>query len=180
MANIKQKIIRKSLIIIDKIIPVFLLVVISTLSVPHVSLASGLDVPVVPQLPYEAGKQEYFTNYVSPVPRLPDTGSIKKPRFSYKIWLTAYNSHPYQTDSTPCITASGMDVCQRDREDIIATNFKYLPFGTKVRFPELYGAKIFEVQDRMNSRYWRNADIWMKEYSDAKSFGRKWTTMEIF
>lgn len=180
MKKILRKIIKKSLIILDKILPVFLLVVISTLSVPHVSLANSLDVPVKPQLPYEAGKQEFLTTYISFIPRLPETGAKREPKYSYKIWVTAYNSHPSQTDSSPCITASGMDVCERNREDIIATNFMYLPFGTKVRLPELYGAKIFVVQDRMNSRYQKTADLWMKDYAAAKSFGRKWTTIEIF
>ncbi len=181
MAKIKQKFIKKSLIMLDKILPVFLLVVIITLSMPHLSLASGLvDVPATPQLPYIAGKIEYLKAYSYHIPRLPGTAEKREARYTYKIWMTAYNSLPGQTDSTPCITASGMDVCERDREDIIATNFLRLPFGTKVRFPELYGSKIFTVQDRMNSRYWKNADIWLKDYAEAKSFGRKWTTIEIF
>ena len=87
---------------------------------------------------------------------------------------------PWQTDDTPCITASGMDICERNAEDIIATNFAHLPYGTRVKFPDLYGDKIFRVEDRMNKRYYQRADIWMKEYADAKAFGRKVTRMEIF
>lgn len=180
MAKIKRKIIKKTLILLDRFIPIFLLFVILNLSLPQISFAQGADAFTAPQLPYYAGKLEYFKSYISPVPRLPLTNVIREPRYVLKIWITAYNSHPWQTDSTPCITASGADVCERDREDIIATNFKYLPFGTKVRLPELYGDKIFIVEDRMNSRYWRTADIWMKDYAAAKQFGRKWTTIEIF
>ena len=180
MAKLKKEIIKNTLILLDKILPVLLLIVISPLSMPHLALASNLDVPTIPQLPYDAGKQEYFMTYKSSVPRLPETDAKREPQLVYKVWLTAYNSHPYQTHSTPCITASGMDVCARNREDIIATNFLNLPFGTKVRFPELYGPKIFVVEDRMNSRYFRHADIWMKDYAKAKSFGSRWTTIEIF
>lgn len=111
--------------------------------------------------------------------RLPEINN-KEPRFTIKITVTAYNSLPWQTDDTPCITASGMDICERNTEDIIATNLWYLPFGTKVRLPDLYGDKIFQIEDRMNKRYSRRVDIWMKEYTDAKSFGRRWTRMEIF
>jgi hypothetical protein len=36
-------------------------------------------------------------------------------------------------------------------EDSIAANF--LPLGTVVRFPDLYGDKTFVVRDRMNAKY---------------------------
>ena len=185
MVKIKRKIIKNTLIFLDKFIPVFLLLVVLNLSMPQVSFAHGVDIPSPPQLPYDAGKQEYFNAYVSSVPRLPIavTDEKREPRFTLKIWVSAYNSHPLQTDSTPCTTASGLNVCKRAQEgaeDIIATNFKYLPFGTKVRFPELFGNKIFIIEDRMNARYWNFFDVWMPDYASAKQFGRKWTTIEIF
>ena len=111
--------------------------------------------------------------------RLPESDN-RAPRYTVNITVTAYNSLPWQTDDTPCIAASGMNVCERDTEDIIATNFAHLPFGTRVRLPDLYGDRVFTVEDRMNKRYYQRADIWMKEYSDAKSFGKRWTRMEIF
>jgi len=39
---------------------------------------------------------------------------------------------------------------------------------------------VFYVQDRMNARYDRHLDIWMKDYQDAKQFGLKMTTIEVF
>ena len=111
--------------------------------------------------------------------RLPESNN-KEPRYTINITVTAYNSLPWQTDDTPCIAASGMDVCERDAEDIIATNFAHLPFGTRVKLPDLYGDRIFRVEDRMNKRYYQRADIWMKDYADAKAFGKKYTRMEIF
>ena len=100
------------------------------------------------------------------------------PRKIFQIPVTAYSSDVGQTDSTPCITASGMDVCKRNQEDIVAANF--LPIGTHIRIPELYGDKIFSVQDRMNSRYNQHMDIWMKSLSQAKQFGLKNVKVEVF
>lgn len=94
-----------------------------------------------------------------------------------EIVLTAYSSTKDQTDSSPCITATGFNVCKHNKENIIAANF--LPFGTKVRIPELYGDKVFIVQDRMNKRYSQRVDIWMKTRSKAKNFGVKRAKIEV-
>jgi len=101
-----------------------------------------------------------------------------KPRRLYTIPMTAYTSEVGQTDSTPCITASGLDVCERNTEDIVAANF--LPLGTRVRIPELYGDRVFYVEDRMNKRYQYKMDFWMKEKQDAKQFGVQYATVEVF
>lgn len=89
----------------------------------------------------------------------------------YYVSTTAYNSDPGQTDDTPCITANGFNVCEHNTENIVATNM--LPFGTKVRFPELHGDKVFIVMDRMNSRYTTRVDFWMIDKQDARAFGIK-------
>ncbi len=99
-------------------------------------------------------------------------------RKTFVIPITAYTSEAAQTDDSPCITASGMDVCKRNQEDIVAANF--LPMGTRVRIPELYGDRIFTVQDRMNRRYDKHMDIWLKDLSQAKQFGLKITKIEVF
>lgn len=85
--------------------------------------------------------------------------------------MTAYNSEVRQTDDSPCITANGFNVCEHGIEDTVATNF--LPFGTKIRIPELFGDKIFTVRDRMNKRYHERIDIWMLNKVDALKFGVK-------
>lgn len=99
-------------------------------------------------------------------------------RQTFRVAITAYTSDIAQTDETPCITASGLNLCVRDTEDIIAANF--LPMGTRVRIPDLYGDRVFYVQDRMNARYDRHLDIWMKDYDDAKQFGLKMAKIEVF
>lgn len=87
--------------------------------------------------------------------------------------VTAYSSTPDQTDSTPFITASGT----RTRDGVVAANF--LPIGTKVRIPTVYGDKIFVVEDRMNSRYWQRLDIWMETRQEALQFGVRTLPIEI-
>ena len=99
-------------------------------------------------------------------------------RRHYTIPVTAYTSEVGQTDDFPCITASGLDVCERDMENVVAANF--LPLGTRVKIPELYGDHVFYVEDRMNRRYNYKMDIWMKELEDAKAFGVKHVTIEVF
>jgi len=92
---------------------------------------------------------------------------------TYIVSATAYSSTVDQCDSTPFITASGQHV----RDGIIATNF--LPFGTKVRIPDIYGDKVFEVQDRMNARYNTRIDIWMGSRNEAMQFGLKQVKVEV-
>jgi len=90
------------------------------------------------------------------------------------VETTAYSSTVDQTDSTPFITASGTTV----RDGIVACNF--LPFGTKIKFPEIYGDKIFIVEDRMNSRYTNNRiDIWFQTREESIDFGIKMLKVEI-
>lgn len=91
-----------------------------------------------------------------------------------KVVVTAYSSTPWETWGDPFITAAGTGV----REGIIANNL--LPFGTRVRFPEIYGDKIFVVEDRMNSRKgYYHVDVWFSSYQEALSFGAKKTYIEV-
>ncbi|MBI2485347.1 3D domain-containing protein [Candidatus Uhrbacteria bacterium] len=104
---------------------------------------------------------------------LPDA-SDRTPRKMMEITATAYNSLPEQTDDTPFITASGTRV----RHGVLATNA--LPFGTRVRMPELYGEQVFVVEDRMNSRYHKRMDIWMEDVEAARAFGIQRVKVEIY
>jgi 3D (Asp-Asp-Asp) domain-containing protein len=63
---------------------------------------------------------------------------------------------------------------------MIAAN--WLPFGTKVKIPELYGDKIFTVEDRMNARYgFGRIDIWMEApKAEVKRFGVRRATVEVY
>lgn len=90
-----------------------------------------------------------------------------------EVIITGYSSTPWETDEDPYITASGKYV----HEGIVAANF--LPFGTKIIIPELYGNKIFVVEDRMHHRYWYNIDIWFPSHEEALEFGAKKSYIKV-
>lgn len=104
---------------------------------------------------------------------LPSAGE-REPTRTIMVPATAYTSDPWETDDTPFITASGSTV----RHGIIAANF--LPIGTRVRMPDLYGDEVFIVEDRMNARYRQRIDIWMEEKQEARQFGIKQVKLEVF
>jgi 3D (Asp-Asp-Asp) domain-containing protein len=103
-------------------------------------------------------------------PTNPDPKVVRK----INMVVTAYSSSVHETDETPLITASGTRV----EDGIVASNL--LPFGTRIRIPEIYGDKIFMVEDRMN---WKagnyHVDIWEDSYKDALNFGAKTTYIEV-
>ncbi|MFH0890763.1 MAG: hypothetical protein V1856_01890 [Candidatus Liptonbacteria bacterium] len=89
------------------------------------------------------------------------------------VKITAYTSSPEETDDSPFITATGNTV----RDGIVATNF--LPFGTRIQIPKIFGDKIFVVDDRMHPRMVNSVDIWMEKKEDARRFGVKNTEIAI-
>ncbi|MFA7662951.1 MAG: hypothetical protein WCX88_03475 [Patescibacteria group bacterium] len=90
------------------------------------------------------------------------------------VHITAYSSTVDQCDSTPFITASGTRV----HDGTIAANF--LPIGTKVKIPSVFGDKIFTVEDRMNARYYKRIDIWFATRQEALNFGLKNLEVEVY
>ncbi|MFA5249728.1 MAG: hypothetical protein WC397_04370 [Candidatus Paceibacterota bacterium] len=88
--------------------------------------------------------------------------------------LTAYSSTVEECDDTPFVTAQGTAV----RDGIVANNL--LPFGTKIRIPEIYGDKVFTVEDRMNAKQSKyQFDLWFPSHEAATDFGVKRTYIEI-
>ncbi len=100
---------------------------------------------------------------------------------TYVVSASAYSSSVDETDDSPFITAANTHV----RDGIVATNLinpetgKRYAFGTVIKIPEIYGDKIFVVEDRMNSRYSTNVDIWFPSKELAKQFGRKTIKIEV-
>ena len=92
-----------------------------------------------------------------------------------EVIATAYTSTPEQTDSTPFTTASNKEVY----DGLIAANF--LDFGTKIRIPEIFGDKIFTVDDRMHRRFNKSKriDVWFPTLLAAKKFGVKNLQIEV-
>lgn len=108
--------------------------------------------------------------------KLPESAGAEV-KFSQHFVITAYNSEPGQTDNSPCITANGFNVCENGVEDTIAANF--LPFGSKVKIPGLFGDRVFVVRDRMNKRFSNRVDVWMIDKPDAIKFGVKVAKIEV-
>ncbi len=96
-------------------------------------------------------------------------GKIKR---SWRV-VTAYTSTKDQTDGSPYVTASGAHVS----EGIVAANF--LSFGTKLRIPELFGDRIFVVEDRMNPRFGQRVDVWFTSRHEAQDFGVRQAQIEV-
>lgn len=111
-------------------------------------------------------------NAVAPA-NSPIGGVTKAIRKNYMVELSAYTSEVAQTDASPFITAKGTYV----RDGIVATNM--FPFGTAIKIPSLYGDKIFVVEDRMNSRYQKNVDIWFSDKTAALKLGRRLVQIEV-
>ena len=98
---------------------------------------------------------------------------IFSPKKTIYILVTAYSSSPDETDEDPLITASGTLV----RPGVAASNF--LPFGTLIKIPSLFGNKVFRIEDRMHPRFSKRIDIWMPSKEKAKNFGVKKVKIEI-
>jgi len=129
----------------------------------------NLDPSAVPEMTNLAVLEENSL-FSSSSPNNPDPQVIEK----MKVVITAYSSSVWETDDTPYLTAAGTSV----REGIVANNL--LPFGTKIKIPELYGERVFVVEDRMNwekGKY--HIDIWFPDYWQALNFGAKRTYIEI-
>ncbi|MEK7123074.1 MAG: hypothetical protein AAB855_04435 [Patescibacteria group bacterium] len=167
-----------------QVLPIIISILVQ-FHLPQVSLAQAMDNGLEPDdplpisaslgehrvIPYREGR-EPLADHEKPGARL--LGLSKKqtpaPR-NMRMVITAYSSTPDQTDNTPCITANGYNVCTANAENVIAANF--LPFGARVQIPELFGDRVFTVQDRMNARHSQRVDIWMTSRHKAKQFGVK-------
>jgi 3D (Asp-Asp-Asp) domain-containing protein len=93
--------------------------------------------------------------------------------FRIPVTVTGYSSTPDQTDSSPYITASNTRV----RSGILALSRDLLreftpgaPFGYGDRL-EIEGVGSFVVEDTMNPRYTRRADIWFSTRAAARRWG---------
>jgi len=145
-----------------------LLILFSTLSQLYSQIGQGKDISldIMPSFLFVQGNTLIsLSNPTDPPPKV-----VKE----LPVIITAYSSTESQTDDTPFITASGSYV----RDGIVANNL--LPFGTRIRIPEVYGDKIFVVEDRMNRKKgYYHVDVWLSSYWQAKSFGAKRTTIEV-
>jgi len=161
-----------------KIFSIAVLIFAFQLIFPQYSYAQGMSNPIGAQASILAvanldGLIIYDNNRTYLSGGLP-VSNWREPTKVKKALMTAYSSTVDQCDDSPFITANGTYV----RDGIIAANS--LPFGTKIKFPELYGDKVFTVEDRMHERFSDRFDIWMETREEAVQFGAKYVTIEIY
>lgn len=90
-----------------------------------------------------------------------------------KFTITAYSTVPAQTDDTPCIAASGKNVC--GRHDVVACPGRY-KYGTKFRIKN----KVYICEDRTSTKYGDRIDIsYDKDMYGALEWGKQVLEVEI-
>lgn len=87
--------------------------------------------------------------------------------------ITSYNPVPEQTDDTPFITASGIDIRETNYQICASNEF---PFGTIIR---IEGLGACEIQDRTNKRYKYRIDWLTMTEDEAMEIGKKNLEIEI-
>jgi len=94
-------------------------------------------------------------------------------RRSVAVVVTGYSSTEDQTDDTPFTTAWNTET----RPGVVAAN--WLPLGTKIRIPEIFGNQVFTVEDRMHPKNDGKLDVWFQSREEALKFGVKKARVEI-
>jgi 3D (Asp-Asp-Asp) domain-containing protein len=93
--------------------------------------------------------------------------------------VTAYNAgDPRQTDDTPCISASGENICKALAKGKKRCAANFVPLGSRLHVEKI---GVCLVTDRTNRRYRNRVDIAMQkdEYHKARQFGRQKLTVKI-
>lgn len=150
------------------VISATLLLVLGTLSSSLVSDAAPAPETVDVALANDGGALLNQSPVVTP-----ETSISSDARRVVTATITAYSSEARQTDSTPFVTAIGTTV----RPGVVAAN--WLPIGTRVRIPEIFGEREFVVEDRMNKRYEDRLDVWLPTRAEAVQFGVRKARVEI-
>lgn len=118
--------------------------------------------------------QSHSTTTIKSIEKELEPKNIEEPVIILKNrTITAYTASPEETDSTPCITASGFYICDEHRIKVVANN--ELEFGTRVRI----GGQIYFVQDRMARKNDGKFDILMKTKDEAFEWGKKTLHVEV-
>ncbi len=135
------------------------------------SLVLGVLISVFPTLTTQADTlhQTLLPSKTGQVVAVPDNTGFVRP-----VWVTAYSSTPAQTKPLDPFTMANGDIVH---DGAIAANF--LPFGTKVQIPALFGKKVFTVEDRMSRKKTNFVDIWMSTTSAAIAFGIHYTDIVV-
>jgi 3D (Asp-Asp-Asp) domain-containing protein len=130
------------------------------------SAASLRDLSYTPILVAPPHRQAAKTPIVAPVYRVVKT--VKKT-------VTAYNPVPQQTDTSPCITANGTDICKGlalGKRYVAANSF---PFGTLLR---IHG-NVYEVVDRSGRPNIVDVAFPAHQVREARLWGRQHLLVDV-
>jgi hypothetical protein len=137
--------------------------------------------PVVTDLPHILTVQQQ----PAPIRMLPSASSLllplalttslgaAPPAHEVRALVTGYNTVPAQTDSTPCIAASGADIC--GRPDAVACP-RRIDLGTVV---EIRGIA-YTCEDRLAKKYDRRFDISCDKDMACPYEVAGWTTVTVY
>ena len=111
--------------------------------------------------------------------RLPEIKDRELTIFTYH-YVTAYNVGVVaQTDNTPCIGASGDNLCELVDQGIKVCAANFVPLGTNL---EIEGLGTCKVLDRMHARHSFRVDIAMgpDEIDQAQQFGLRQKKVAVY
>jgi hypothetical protein len=100
---------------------------------------------------------------------------VASPTFHHPVraHVTGYNTVPGQTDSTPCIAASGANIC--GRRDVVACP-RSISLGTVV---EIRG-ETYVCEDRLAKKYDSRFDISCDKDKSCPYEVAGWTTIKVY
>jgi hypothetical protein len=95
------------------------------------------------------------------------------PHHDIQAYVTGYNTIPGQTDSTPCIAASGADIC--GRRDAVACP-RHIGLGTVVQIR----GDAYVCEDRLAKKFDDRFDISCDKDTACPPQVTGWTTIRVF
>jgi len=100
--------------------------------------------------------------------------SIESPDKTIYALTTGYNTVKEQTDNTPCISASGDNIC--GRKDVVACP-RSIELGTQVKI----NGKYYLCLDRLAEKYDNRFDIsFDKDMKSAINYGKQYQEVTIY
>ena len=136
---------------------------------PSSTVCDGVTLPAIKE------PQKVETPVASPTPTEPVIPPTK-PLAQHNVTVTTYNPVAAQTDSSPCIGASGIDQCIKAKEGVkmIAVSRdlrKFYPYKEMIFLesdnPQIQGCYL--VVDTMNARFTNRVDIFHMDKSKNTS-----------
>lgn len=94
----------------------------------------------------------------------------EKPVQTLYVETSAYTYREEETDNSPCISASGDNVCELDARGDRSCAANWLPFGTRIN---VEGFGICTVRDRMHRRFTSRLDLGFGTEASLAS-ARRW------